>query len=412
MTPMTSMTSDAVEDYHWLTGPEAESLLAELVADKVPLHRASQRLRRLLSENRTRLVLELAELRPRAQAKFSSAQRMFFTRKSLEQATDFWVADYKASRLAKRGPVADLCCGIGGDLLALASHTQAVGLDRDPSMVVLAEANLRACGLSAQVQRAEAQQVEVEAYAAWHVDPDRRPEERRTSRVAAGEPSAEALKQLLVRNNAAAIKLAPAAETPSDWQQRSEREWISRDRQCRQQVAWFGNTAEALGQCRATIVYRDGRVPQSIMGKPDQPLSLATRVGRFVFEPDPAVLAAGLCGHLAAVCQLQPVASGVAYLTTDEARDHPLLAQFEVLDVLPLDMKRLRAIVHERRIGRLEVKKRGLPHDPAEVLRHLRPEGDESATLLLTPTRQGARAILARRTRSGTPAGQSPSRSA
>jgi hypothetical protein len=87
----------------------------------------------------------------------------------------------------------------------------------------------------------------------------------------------------------------------------------------------------------------------------------------------------------------------VAYLTSDEPSDHALLASFAVLEVLPLDMKRLRAIVRERRIGRLEVKKRGVPHDPADVLRQLRPQGDQTATLLLTPTPQGARAILTTR---------------
>ncbi|MCE9556203.1 MAG: hypothetical protein K8T91_22880, partial [Planctomycetes bacterium] len=294
-------------------------------------------------------------------------------RKGLEQATDAWVAQYKATRLSKQGSIVDLCCGIGGDLLALASTTQAAGIDRDPGIVAMAEANLRVCGLSALAEVADAQQVDVEGYAAWHIDPDRRPEDRRTTRVAAGEPSAEALEQLLIQNSAAAFKLAPAAEVPIDWQQRCEREWISRDRQCRQQVAWFGATTEKPGQCRATVVYRDERPPQTIVGNPHLPV------------------------HLAAVCQIQAVASGVAYLTSDEPGDHALLAPFEVLDVLPLDMKRLRAIVRERGIGRLEVKKRGLPHDPSDVLKQLRPEGDGAATLLLTPTPQGARAILARR---------------
>jgi len=391
------MTSAAVEDYHWLTGHEAAELLAELALDPTPLHRLAKRLRGQLPENRARLALEQLELRPRAAAKFPAAARMFFTRKGLEQATDAWVAQYKASRLSKQGSIVDLCCGIGGDLLALASTTQAAGIDRDPAIIALAEANLRVWGLSALAEVADAQQVDVQGYAAWHIDPDRRPEDRRTSRVAAGEPSAEALEQLLIRNSAAAFKLAPAAEVPLGWQQRCEREWISRDRQCRQQVAWFGATTEKPGQCRATVVNRDERPPQTIVGNPHLPVSLATNIGRFVFEPDPAVLAAGLCGHLAAVCQLQAVGSGVAYLTSDEPNDHALLAPFEVLDVLQLDMKRLRAIVHERGIGRLEVKKRGLPHDPADVLRQLRPQGAGAATLLLTPTPQGARAILARR---------------
>jgi hypothetical protein len=62
-----------------------------------------------------------------------------------------------------------------------------------------------------------------------------------------------------------------------------------------------------------------------------------------------------------------------------------------------LDLKRLRLLLQQRGVGQLEIKKRNLPHDPAEVFRQLRPRGDHSAVLILTPTPQGARAILARR---------------
>ena len=44
----------------------------------------------------------------------------FFTPVGWEQATDELIAAYKASRFPADGPVADLCCGIGGDLLVLA----------------------------------------------------------------------------------------------------------------------------------------------------------------------------------------------------------------------------------------------------------------------------------------------------
>ena len=91
-------------------------------------------------QSRTHLVLEQVDLRRRATAKFTHADRMFFTRIGLEQATDEWVAAYKASRFTTQragssstpGVFADLCCGIGGDLFALAQNATAIGIDRDP----------------------------------------------------------------------------------------------------------------------------------------------------------------------------------------------------------------------------------------------------------------------------------------
>ena len=46
-----------------------------------------------------------------------------------------------ASRRSRRRY--DLCCGIGGDLLALAEHGETIGVERDPVTAYLAEANGR-----------------------------------------------------------------------------------------------------------------------------------------------------------------------------------------------------------------------------------------------------------------------------
>ena len=86
----------------------------------------------------------------RAREKFSQAERMFFTRKGLEQATDEQFAAYKASRFSDAGRVADLCCGIGGDLLALAAAAAAVAFDLDPVACLLAEANAAALRIAAR----------------------------------------------------------------------------------------------------------------------------------------------------------------------------------------------------------------------------------------------------------------------
>src|SRR3954467_7412065 len=120
-------TCSDIADYEWLTGNEAGAVLAELAVDNIPLHTAISRLRGRFTSNQTHLLLEQTELRRRATAKFTQAHQMFFTRVGLEQATDQWVSRYKASRFtverAGASPppflIADLCCGIGGDLQAL-----------------------------------------------------------------------------------------------------------------------------------------------------------------------------------------------------------------------------------------------------------------------------------------------------
>jgi hypothetical protein len=374
---VTNMTTcNEIADYEWLTGAEAASLAAELAASQQPLHRVLAQLRRRLSPGRAHLVVELVEQRRRAAAKFAAAQRMFFTRTALEQATDQWLAAYKAARFAAHGPIADLCCGIGGDLLALASRAVVVGVDRDPIVALLAAANARAVLApddAAHVSvRAEAvERFDLSGVAAWHVDPDRRPAGRRTSSPAWSSPEAAVIERMLALAPHAAIKLAPAAKLPAGWTERCELEWISRGGECRQ---------------------------LAIVGPANESIPIASAPDRYVFDVDPSVTAAHLKGVLAAEHGLCALAAGATYLTGPAAIHDAALDGFEVIDVLPLRGPTLVKYFCERGIGELEIKKRNVDVEPEKLRRELKLRGDRSATLLVTPINGRATAIVGNRT--------------
>ncbi len=388
-----------VEEYEWLVSPAAERWLDIAAgADEKSLIRMSLSLRKDLGVTRTHLIIAQAELRRRAGVKFQNAGRMFFTRQLLEQATDEQIAGYKAQRWPAAGSLADLCCGIGGDLLALARRGPVVGVDRDPVAAVLAAANCRSAGLnSADVQVADACEQDVAAFAAWHVDPDRRIEGKKRTRIECHEPDLDALERLLARNHQAALKLAPAAVLPEHWMQAAELEWIGNRGECRQQMVWFHDLARDPGRRSATVFAAGATEPRTIHGDPHAEVPTAEGLGRYVFEPHAAVLAADLTGVLAAQHALQCVSPGIAYLTGDQVLDDPALACFEVSEVLPLDPKHLREAIRVRAIGNLEVKKRGVKIDPEEVRKQIHPRGDHQATLLITPLKKKIVAILAQR---------------
>jgi hypothetical protein len=353
------------------------------------------KLRRDLSDDRAHLVVEQVELRRRAKDKFALAERLFFTRKGLEQSTDEQVAAAKAARFPSGQPLADLCCGIGGDLIALAARGSAVGVERDPAVRLLAECNLRAHGRSAEVQAADAADFDVASRAAWHVDPDRRPAGRRTTRAELFEPTPAALDRLLDANPNAAIKLAPAAVAPARWRHSAELCWLGSRGECRQQVAWFGALTRHPGERSASVVDAHGG-ERTIVGSADEPIPTAA-LGRYLYEPHAAVLAAKLTGALCGSHSLAAVSAGVAYLTADVLIDEPACDAFVALDVLPLDQKRLRAWCRQRGIGRLEVKKRGVDIDPERLRKSVAGQGDEAATLIVAPLGGQVRVIVARR---------------
>lgn len=389
-----------LENVQWLVSPDGRRALSEAAAlmRKENLVVVTETLRRRLSPPQTHLVIELIQLRTRAKDKFARPEEMFFTDVGLQQATSEDVARYKANRFAP-ATVADLCCGIGGDLLALAGRAAAVGVECDPLCATLAEANCRALAMTrATVHTGDAASFPLSDFAAVHVDPDRRPEGRRTSQLKYCQPGEPLLTKLLRDVPAGAIKLAPATAVPDAWRGRVELEWISHRGQCRQQVVWFGALARREGIRSATLVGPGGEAMRTLSaGAASLRPSIAATIGRFVMEPDPAVLAAGLTEALANEHSLRRIQPGVAYLTGDAAPHDPALAVFAVEEVMPMDVKKIKACLRRRGIGELEIKKRGIDVDPQNLKRRLRVPGDAAATLLITPAKSGAVAILARR---------------
>jgi hypothetical protein len=412
-----------VTDYQWLIGSEAAGMLAELAVCREPLHTAVARLRRHFSAERTHLLVEQVELRRRAAAKFAAAERMFFTRTALEQATDEHIARYKAARFAEgagaRSPVtatgrpshrspssqmfADLCCGIGGDLLALAEHGSVTAIDCDPVATLLAAANIRAVQAHADAtfHTVDVNEFSLDAVSAWHIDPDRRAGGRRTTSLDASRPNLATIERLLEGVPHAAVKLAPATRVPTLWADvaaATELEWISRGGECRQLVAWHGDLAQAPGQHRATILPAAcGLAPRTVTGTPNQPIAVTTQLNQYIFDIDPAVLAAHLKAAIAAEHDLNAFSRGPTYLTGPAPVSDPALQCFHIDEVLPLRVKPLAALLRDRRIGQLELKKRGVDIELEPFRQKLKLRGDNAATLLITPVAGRPTAVLAHR---------------
>ncbi len=256
-------------------------------------------------------------------------------------------------------------------------------------------------------QAADVQLIDLTEVAAWHIDPDRRPTGPRTTSLEWSSPSLDIIERMLVVNENAAIKLAPASRVPDAWSATCEREWISRGGECRQQVVWHGGLARSPGLRRATVLRTPASTsgeprspPRTIVGEANQSAPIAAAVQQYVFDVDAAVLAAHLKGALAAEHGLQLLAGGASYLTgaspivVDEA-----LTCFEVDDVLPLRVPAVARYLSARGVGRLEIKKRGVDVDPERLRREFKLRGDHEATLLISPVGDRPAAIVASRLR-------------
>jgi hypothetical protein len=161
-------------------------------------------------------------------------------------------------------------------------------------------------------------------------------------------------------------------------------------------VAWFGKLSQAIGTRRATIVNSQGAVARTIVGNEHLEIPLGT-LGQYIYEPDAAVIASRLTGQLAQECNLTALATGIAYLTGDQLHHDPALATFEVQEAMPLDLKRLKAWLKSRNVGRVEVKSRDPRTEANQLAKQLSGKGDHLKTLIVAPTCKGVRAIFAKR---------------
>lgn len=328
-------------------------------------------------------VLAQARLRARARRKFGPfAERMLFTDAGLEQATRLRVAALHAGRISAAGArvVADLGCGIGGDALAFAGlELDVLAVERDEVTASIAAYNL-APFPTARVERADLHDVPLAAVDALWLDPARRAGARRFSDPADWSPPLDEARAL-AGGRPSGMKLAPALERdliPDS----VEAQWVSDGRDLVEVVLWSGALARD-GIRRAALVLGDhGAAELTAQDAADD--EAAGPLGEWIYEPDPAIIRAQLIGELARRLQGRMLDGSIAWITADAPVDTPFAQRFRVAAELPLDTRTLRRELGARGVGKLEIKKRGVDVDPAELRRLLALRGSESATLVLT----------------------------
>jgi hypothetical protein len=374
-------------------GLTGDALAAAMSEEDPESLAAAARMRARYRPELAAAALTQASLRRQAKAKFGeTAAQMFFTRAGLEQATRPEVADYHASRFLQAGVhrVIDLGCGIGSDSLAFArARLEVVSVDIDPVTAAVAQANLAG---RAEVICADAGEVAKQLITPGvgvFCDPARRNDRGRVWRVEDFEPRWSTVLQLHDGTRTAGVKLGPALP-PSLIPDALEAEWITHHGETVEVGLWSG-PGGIPGQRSALIM------PNARLVVATAPPLAVRDLGRYLYEPAGAVIRAGAIAELGAQLGAGLLDPHVAYLTNDRLCSTPFAAAFEVRHRLPFHLTALRAWVRQAQIGVLEIKKRGVDVDPAELRRRLRLTGPNSATLVVSRTPGGAVAAIVER---------------
>ena len=311
-------------------------------------------MRKTLSPAEAAAVLTTLRLRKRAEAKFPGfARSMLFTEAGLQQASHPLVRRYRAGLIASPA-VLDVCCGIGADSLAFAAAgKQVLGLDIDPARIAIARHNAAAMGLDAAFQVADAARAIPRGYSSIFFDPGRRDRQgRRIHHVERYQPPLSLLRSW--QADEIVVKLSPAVDLRQLAAYGGQVEFISARGQLTEALLWRNRPPSSPS---ATLLSDDGayRLTSSCRAR----VAVAAPKA-WLFEPDPAVLRAGLAQDLAQKLNAAMIDETIAYLTMD-ARDGdavgPLL-ECSRLDALPVEATtalscRTRCRAHHREEARL-----------------------------------------------------------
>jgi hypothetical protein len=344
-------------------------------------------------------VLTQSRLRTRAEAKFGEfARQMLFTQAGLEQATRLNVAARHAERFAKAGArhVADLGCGLGADSMAMASmDIKVTAVELDETTAACATINLIPFP-HASVVHSDATSVPLDGVDGVWLDPARRTTSSSgTKRIwdpEAFSPPLSFAESLAATGKSVGVKMGPGMpheSVPAG----CEAQWVSVGGDVTEVTLWFNGVARP-GIRRAALVLGPQGAAEitSVEDFDTGPVPDVGPVEGYLYEPDGAVIRAGLVADVALRLGGHLVDEHIAYICSRELVETPFARAYKVLEVMPYNVKALKAWVKAHGVGVLDIKKRGTSVTPEELRKQLLPagkgpakaRGNKTATLVLT----------------------------
>src|SRR5665811_1786096 len=316
-------------------------------------------------------ALTQSRLRARGREKFGDfAAGMLFTADGLEQATRLEIAARHAQRFRRAGirQVIDLGCGIGADAMAIAGlDLQVTAVEVDEMTALLASVNLRhwpgAVVTVGAVEDAQLPTGEGARHTGAWLDPARRTpgvsdavgRTRRVFRLDAISPSWSTVESIARSLPATGAKMSPSlphAAVPAG----TEAQWTSFAGEVLECAIWWGPLVTKAGRSALGIGsegrWYTGRGADAGPSGGSAPVaSSLAQVGGWLYEPDRAVIRAGLTGALTSAVDGVELDSGVGYVTSDRCVDVGYARRFAVIESMPLNVKALRAWLRDRDVG-------------------------------------------------------------
>lgn len=352
------------------------------------------RLRKKASAELATTAIDLARARKKLAVKWPRhAEVMVADSDGVEQMSSQAVARFKAARFHAGDDVIDLCCGAGGDAMALVERGCAViGVDRSLLRSWMTQQN---AGCETIVSNAE----DVDVMGRWvHIDPARRSGGRRLWTLEDILPNRQVLGGMLGQARGMCIKLGPGVDLGElaellQAADQSEVQFMSEQGRLVQAVVWSNDFVSNLqsdglsesANYRSAAMLVGDRVEVMRVGADELHEPDVLACGKYLYEADSALergqMLSVWCRSVQAL--VGELHRGLGLLTSDALVDSPWVRGFQVEAVLPWRLPKVKQWMREHDAGIVEVKTRGKVVDPDVIQRELSGKGDERWTVFI-----------------------------
>ncbi len=323
--------------------------------------------------------LTLLRLRKKVEKRIPDAHKLVFTEKGAMQSSSTVLAQYHAELLEEYNTIADLCCGCGIDLIAIAkgkSLCYAVDLDENTLACAVYNCSIHALDKVSFLQtKSEEFNRSVDAIFA---DPDRRPGNSRKHSADSISPSLNELLKLRALTPNMAIKLSPimdykSLELPKD----STLMFVSESGTMKEILLTTGELSRE-GVDRVAI-----QLPEKREYIRNEKLVSVTDISKYLYEPDPAIIRGGMVQDLAFQEEMTLIDSHLAITTSEESKTSSWYKTFKVLKIMSYNRKQLQKYLTANHIGDLTIKPRGFPEETEKFKKKLKLKGNNKATCFI-----------------------------
>jgi hypothetical protein len=174
-----------------------------------------------------------------------------------------------------------------------------------------------------------------------------------------------------------------------------EAQWVSHQGTVVEMVLWSGSLQREGVTRSALVISRAGAA--EMVASADSPDAEVGDLHEYLYEPDGAIIRARLIGDLARSFDATMIDASIAYVSSAKAHQSLLMQGFQIIDQVPYSPKNVNALIAGANLASLEIKKRGIDIDPAELRKTLPLSGSGTATLILTRVKGQKTALLAKR---------------